>query len=183
MKTIEQRLSDLECSSRRWRLAATCLGAVLLAVTGVAASLPTFIPEVLHARRLEIVNDQGERVAVVGQTNGQGTISLYDRQGKLQMLSSATGSGGLISLWNGDQQLLRAGNNGVGGTIDLIATSGQEAVRVGAASSGTGYVGVADGSGGLQSVQSVQRPMMSVAVPATTSEYGSNRWFHDKFTD
>jgi hypothetical protein len=181
VKTFEQRLADLERSNRHWKAAAMGLGGVLLAISSIAAALPSFIPDVLYARRLEIVNDQGQRVAIVGQVNGQGTLSLYNRDGKMQMLTSATNSGGLMSLWNGDQQLLRAGNNGAGGTIDLIAATGQEAVRMGAASGQSGYVGVADGSGGLMNVGG---PITSpIVVPATTSDYGTNRWFHDKFTD
>lgn len=184
MQTIEQRLEALERSNRCWKTAGLTMGALLLAISSMAAALPSYIPDVLFARRVEIVNEQGQRVAVLGQVNGQGSLSLYDRDGKLQMLNSATDSGGLVSLWNGDRQLLRAGNNGAGGTIDVLAGNGQAAVRIATSSTQTGYVGIADSNGHLNNI-SVAAPVLvsPVVVPATTSAYGSDRFLHDKFTD
>ena len=152
MKSIEQRLADLETNNCRWKKLSLALAGSMLAVTCVAAATPTFIPDVIYGRRFEVVNEQGKTVAVVGQSNGNAELKLFNQAGQLQFAVSGTDRGGLMSLWNGDSQLLRAGNNGLGGTMDIMTAAGNEAARIGAASGQNGYIGVASVNGGLRSV-------------------------------
>ncbi len=57
---IEQRLAKLERTSRYWRFTAVALGLTLVAITAMGlADDADQIPDVIKARRFEVVNEQG----------------------------------------------------------------------------------------------------------------------------
>jgi hypothetical protein len=130
MTSLEERVARVELSVSRWKRAAICLGAALIGVTALGAA-PSFIPESLHARRFEVVNEQGKTIAAVGQVQGRGVISLYDESGKLQFVVAAGSDGGIMSLSNGNEQLVTAGAGNNGGKLQISDRSGQHVLTFG----------------------------------------------------
>ena len=118
--SIEQRLEYVERGVRRWKMIAAGLAVTLLAICGIAANgSPTFIPAVLHARCLEIVNDNGVTVARIGQVNGNGGLALYGQDGELEFVVGMTADGEAVSLLDGKHQLvgLRSSSDNRGTTV------------------------------------------------------------------
>jgi hypothetical protein len=151
MQSLEERLARVEKQVWRWKLAVVVL---LLAIVGITAmgaqpELPTYIPDVIHARRIDIINHKGVVVASVGQVKGNGSLALYNESGKMQTIVAGTKDGGVLSLCNGDQQLLRAGGSASGGRIDILNATGKEAVML--TSTGEGFIGLYDARGNIQS--------------------------------
>jgi len=88
--TVEQRIETIERSLRRWRRIAASLCVVLVVIGtaaacdgddannagAVATSGQEGIPDVIKARRFEVVNEDGVPVVVAGATtNGIGVLS------------------------------------------------------------------------------------------------------------
>jgi hypothetical protein len=150
MQSIEERLARVERLVLRWKLAAIVLFMAVLgfAAMGAQPLLPTYIPDVIHARRIDLVNEKGTVVASVGQIKGNGSLALYNENGKMQFVVAGTQDGGVFSICNGDRQLIRGGGSGNGGRIDILNGTGQEAVMLNSA--GAGFIGVFDARGNIQ---------------------------------
>ena len=79
MSDLERRIVALEQANRRWRCAAFVTGAVLLIGAIGAASAPDTVPDVLQARRIEVLAPDGEP-AIVLRANVKGSsLSLSAR--------------------------------------------------------------------------------------------------------
>jgi hypothetical protein len=150
MPSVEERLARVEKLVWRWKLAVVVLSMTILGFTAMGAQpeLPTYVPDVIHARRIDIVNNKGVVVASVGQVKGNGSLALYNENGKMQFVVAGTKDGGVFSICSGDRQLIRAGGSGNGGRIDILSAAGQEAVML--TSSGDGFIGQYDARGNIQ---------------------------------
>jgi hypothetical protein len=99
--TIEQRLDVLERDVRdgarqvrRWRTWALGSAAALVAVCAMGArqsSQP--IHDVIQARSFEVVDDSGVVLARLGPSKGDGSIMLFDRNGRPQFVVNMTSRG------------------------------------------------------------------------------------------
>ncbi len=99
---IETELGRSQRAARRWRIAALSLAAPLAALVLGAAMQAGDIPEVLRARRLEIV----------------------DSQDRVIMLASHDGVGGRVDLWNDTgANTVRLGSTADGGDIVVFHSS------------------------------------------------------------
>jgi hypothetical protein len=101
--TIEQRLGRLERQNRqlKWLLS----GLVGMAVTGCAMGLkatgdgstsaPLAEPEVLRAERFEVIDAEGNPLAVIGPNGNGGVVFVYNNRGRLvaQMGAAEEGRG------------------------------------------------------------------------------------------
>lgn len=130
--TIEQRIEKLECQNRRLRWTVTGLvGAVVAALIMGQAAATSGGPEaanIIRARRIEIVNAEGQPAVVLGMTtNNAGTIMTMGAKGeKLVNLGVTTNGEGLISTGN------RKGN---------------ELVKIGVTTDGDGMLGTYSAKG------------------------------------
>ena len=79
MSEIEKRIESLERINRRWRYMTGLFAALLLISLTVGASLPGSIPEVLKARRIEVLAPDGKPGIVLGVDANRSAIGLTAR--------------------------------------------------------------------------------------------------------
>ena len=66
MSEIEKRIESLERINRRWRHMTGLFAVLLLISLTVGAKLPDSIPEVLKAKRIEVLAPDGETYTTTG---------------------------------------------------------------------------------------------------------------------
>jgi len=127
MSNIECRIEALEKANRRWRYAAGLLGGLLLISLAGAMKSPHTIPEVLQAKRIEIITPDGKTAMVLsadahgsalsllgyGQNHERAITLAADKEGaRLMMMKHAEAplltaqiddSGALLALFDGRQ--------------------------------------------------------------------------------
>jgi len=81
MSEIEKRIESLERTNRRWRYMTGLFAALLLISLTVGAKLPDTIPEVLQARRIEVLAPDGKPGIVLSADANRSAIGLT-AQGK-----------------------------------------------------------------------------------------------------
>ena len=82
MNTIEMRLQKLEVTNRRYKtIVIVMLGAVLV-TTFMAFRSPIAVPDVLQAKKFEVVDDNGNVLVRVSQDAGNGLLKTYNKDGK-----------------------------------------------------------------------------------------------------
>ncbi len=136
---IEERLSSLERSTRRYRLLSLALGAMLGVVITVAA-LPG-PSDIVRARRFEVVNDKGALVFVADGDASGGRVVLRRNAGKGGVNLFTNDQGGAIGLLNAEDKLLvRQGVSDKGGLIALTNKSEKLVVLAAANDSTDGAV-------------------------------------------
>ena len=82
MNTIEMRLQNLEVTNRRYKtIVIVMLGAVLV-TTFMAFRSPIAVPDVLQAKKFEVVDDNGNVLVRVSQDAGNGLVKTYNKDGK-----------------------------------------------------------------------------------------------------
>ena len=129
LSKLEQELTAMKRSTRRWRGATTLLliGAGLLAADAVG---PTVIDH-LVVRKLDLISDNGQAVLSLAQTESGGQIDLYAADGTNLLRLGTNVSGGDMAVWN------RAGTNvaGIwstaeGGTFNLWDGDGAKTLDI-----------------------------------------------------
>ncbi|MBL7042421.1 MAG: hypothetical protein ISR77_27535 [Pirellulaceae bacterium] len=78
MSDIERRIERLERTNRRWRRVAGVLGAMLLLVCISGGTSPENVPDVVQAKRIEVLGPDGKPAIV---------LSAEDRQSLLRILA------------------------------------------------------------------------------------------------
>jgi hypothetical protein len=150
MKTLEERLCQLESSHRRWRLAAFGLGAGLLCVVAMGAALKRS-ESVLRVRAIEVVNDNGECLVRIGAGKwGVGSIATYNNRGKRATIITCNQRGdGLLEISNNDaKRVLAAGASTRGdGLLETYNSNGKWVCTVGANYRGDGLIRAANKRG------------------------------------
>jgi len=76
MSEIEKRIESLERINRRWRYMTGLFAALLLVSLTVSAKLPDSIPEVLQARRIEVLAPDGKPGIVLSADANRSAIGL-----------------------------------------------------------------------------------------------------------
>ena len=76
MSEIEKRIESLERINRRWRYMTGLLAVLLLISLAVGAKLPDSIPEVLQAKRIEVLTPDGKPGIVLNAESGGSAIVL-----------------------------------------------------------------------------------------------------------
>jgi hypothetical protein len=139
MRTLEQRLDQLERSNRRYRLA---LGAGALAwaglfTAGAALSDAGEVHDVLRTRQLEVVGDNGELYVWLGKSDiaPAGAVATYDEQGRPLCLLVAV-----------------AGPEGVSGAIGTFHSEGRRLVGLSGDRSGRGVIASYDEANKVRAV-------------------------------
>ena len=101
MDAIETRISKIEHQVRFLRRIIAFL--IILLVAGVSYGVTAPIPEVIQARRFEVVNQNGRNLVFVGESvNGSGIIQIFQEKGEgsISLLGVSSKSGPAIYLLN-----------------------------------------------------------------------------------
>ena len=129
--TLDERVALLEKNSRLWRTAAITLGLALFTVAFTSCSgepaksaATTGIPDVIQARRFEVVavgglklvelgatedgkgrvvtyNENGKEMVELGSFEGTGTVSTINENGNSVVTLSSSDGEGVVGIWNG----------------------------------------------------------------------------------
>jgi len=156
LESIEHRLAALERdlaatrrSARRYRIVSAALLLALAGLGGMAATTDAGVADVIHARRFEVLDEDGKLLlALSGATFGGqidiwnraeqnllrlggsshgGDLALWNKSGVNVFGAYATRDGGMASVWNNDgrQVFSASSKTDGGGQIDLGNKSGQ----------------------------------------------------------
>lgn len=133
MDTIEKRLQKLEATNRRYKAVLI----VIIALFGtifMAFRSPETVPDVIQARRFEVVDYDGRVLVTLSQDDGKGLIKTYNSAGKkLVNITYTTKNEGYIALENGyGQENIRfsSSNEGGGGYIGVYNPSGKRTLTI-----------------------------------------------------
>lgn len=149
MNTIEIRLQRLEATNRRYK---TIL-VVIIALFGtifMAFRSPQTVPDVVQAKRFEVVDISGNVLVTLTQDEGKGLIKTYNKFGKkLVNITYTTNQEGYFALEDGKgQETMRfsSSNDGGGGYIGVYNPSGKRTLTIcNDNSGGNVYVGNSNG--------------------------------------
>jgi len=125
LNNIEQELSNLQKSVRRWRVTSWALlcGAGLLAANTAG---PTVLDHLI-VNRIDVLGNAGTPVVSIAQTDDGGRIDLYNQTGTNLLRISSTPSGGDIALWDdGGTNVAGIWATDSGGTFSLWNQHGEE---------------------------------------------------------
>ena len=166
--TIEQRLEKLERTVRRYQLAFGILGLALLATTAIACSQQALaaennaaIPEVIRARKFEVVARNGKPIVQIGSLkfpNGReyGQIVVRSDSGVPTWVTTANDEGGgSIALFDGKLRGKQPPTPAVyieaipkiGGIMSMWNGLDKKVVYIGSGKTNTGVVTVGDVNG------------------------------------
>ena len=138
MLSIEDRLAALEKSNRRLRIAlvAAALGGAALA--GFGFTRPTPVPDLIQAKKFEVVNDHGTPVVWMETGPKGGSIHTTNREGKRLFTATADedGTGRIATLDGNGHDLVVLHSTTSGGMITTFNTKGAKVLSVGVMASG-----------------------------------------------
>ena len=102
MSTTEDRIESLEnqvCRQRRWNIA---LGAVVVVGGLMAATGVRSVPDVIQAKKFEVVNDEGKVIASLSANMGGGMLSVSNKDGEVVvgLGSDEVNGGGVLGINN-----------------------------------------------------------------------------------
>ncbi len=100
--TIEERLDHLEKANRRWRTFAVSLSLVLAMGLFMAQGPGQIIPDVIRAKKIEVIGKNGSPVVSLSSWDRGGRIHAMTNSGKMLFESTA----GEISVYNSNGQKL-----------------------------------------------------------------------------
>jgi hypothetical protein len=172
MESIETRLLRLEKSNRLYKRTLVTLAAVF-AIGLMAFNSKFSPPDVLQAKKFEVLDDYGNVMVAISQdkqhgmiktynsagnklvnitytTKNEGYIGLEDGTGKenIRMSSNNDYGGGYLSLFNpNSQRVISMYNDNGGGTINVNNGSGTNQLVAKSHSDGGGYLGILNASG------------------------------------
>ncbi len=123
MLEIEKRIESLERINRRWRYMTGLFAVLLLISLTVGAKLPDSIPEVLQARRIEVLAPDGETgIVLSADSNGSAIVLTAPGQGhKRRIIMSAHREGvNLMLMKHAEAPLFIANVDDNGSSLSLF---------------------------------------------------------------
>lgn len=148
--TVEERLTKLEKSLRKWRLLSVGLVLAIAALTGGIAYDFLGVRTTLRTRRLIVVNERGSAALDLDSTTeGDGIISVHDSMSVPRALLGNSRKGfGTLELYSGAQQkLVSIGGSGSGGQLAVFNNSGRKVIDAQASKTNSGAIAVNDFDG------------------------------------
>ena len=147
--TVEERLTKLEKSQRKWRYLSLGLVAACVALTGGLAWDFLGVRGTIRARRLLVVNERGNAIELDTTTEGDGIISIHDSMNVPRALLGNSRKGfGTLELYSaGQQKLVSVGGSGSGGQIVVFNNSGVKVIHAQASKTNSGAIAVNDFDG------------------------------------
>jgi hypothetical protein len=149
MNTIEIRLQKLEATNRRYKRIVILMLAAFTTFF-MAFRSPKSVPDVIQAKRFEVVDEYGNVLVNLTQDDGKGLIKTYNKEGKkLVNITYTTNQEGYVGLEDGNGQetmRLSSSNDGGGGYIGVFNPSGKRTLTFCNDNSGGNiYVGNSNG--------------------------------------
>ncbi len=147
--TVEERLTKLEKSLRKWRLLSLGLVLAVAALIGGMAYDFLGVRTTLRTRHLVIVNERGTAIDLDSTLEGDGIISIHDSMNVARALLGNSRKGfGTLELYSGAQQkLVSIGGSGSGGQIAIFNNSGRKVIDAQASKTNSGAIAVNDFDG------------------------------------
>lgn len=155
--TVEERVSILEKSLRRWRTISLVSLVLLIGVGGASGWILFGVPRALRARRIEIINDKGTSVVALeaGKLGGQITTR-NDHGHSLFVVSTeekleATKGDALIEIYSAKgAPMVGFSTSPTGGWVQVFNNLGKEVVGLQSNKANCGSIMVKDVDGGLR---------------------------------
>ena len=140
---LEEQMRQNHRRAARYRFTTMALGVGLVGMVTVAASMGPEIPEVIQARRFEVIDQDGHVVVAAssGSAGGElnvwsadkhrnvgrlwvndhgGDLAIWNNSGRNVLGAFATPTGGELSIWNADGvRALRVDTGPVGGRLEI----------------------------------------------------------------
>ncbi len=150
MNTIEMRLQKLEATNRRYKMILVLVIASF-ATFFMAFKDPKTVPDVIQAKRFEVVDYNGNVLVNMSQDAGKGIIKTYNTAGKkLVNITYTTNQEGFLAIEDGKgQEMMRlsSSNEGGGGYIGVYNPSGKRTLTLcNDNSGGNVYIGNSEGN-------------------------------------
>ena len=150
MNTIEMRLQNLEATNRRYKTIVMIMLVIVFATIFMAFRKPIAIPDVMQAKKFEVVDDNGNVLVRVSQDVGNGLIKTFNKDGKkLVNITYTTKGEGFLALEDGNSQetvRLTTSSEGGGGYIGIYNPLGKRTMTLAnEASGGNLYINNSDG--------------------------------------
>ncbi len=147
---METRLALLEREVRRARRMTVLLLIALAALVGYGAG--ETVPEVVRAKRFELVDGAGRPLVALRSTSQGGAIGVFSRSGNLAAVLTADETGGgllNVASGRGGNGVLVLGSNadGTGGALTVFNRAEKEIVTLRPDKEGRGVVGAWDAQG------------------------------------
>lgn len=128
MKTVEERLAELEGRVRRWQGMTMALALVLVAGVVMAAAKPD-VAEVMRCRSLEVVDDSGKWVVNLDAWVLGGRIDVRNSEGKrTTTISQSDNHNGILKVYSRDGKNLvyaGAGKANSNGLLNVLSREGE----------------------------------------------------------
>lgn len=142
MKTVEERLKFLEARLRRYQGLTIIIGVVLVALVTISAT-PT-IPDVIKARKFEVVNPQGVTVATLKSWELGGWLDIRNNEGNITTNINQSDDGiGAIGIYSkGENDLITIGSGNLAGIIQVYSKEGKNLIFIGSDEGGDGLIRV-----------------------------------------
>jgi len=150
MNSIETRFAKIESQVRFQRRIIAFL--IILLVAGISYGATAPIPEVIRARRFEVVNPVGRKVVVIESWKHGGWISTYSAKGKyrpsIQLSHTDDGHGFLTVFTEAGKVIIKAGGVGKGdGLLNVLNYEEKVVIYAAADNDGDGLLKVKSKSG------------------------------------
>ena len=156
MSSLEQEVRTLQKQVRRQRRWNIGLGALVIVGGLMAATAEQSVPDVIQAKKFEVVNDEGKAVVTLEVFQGGGVINSCDKKGNMMFLvldeiGKDGVSRGTVHTRNGKgQTLVELGATREGeGMVETQNGKGQTLVEIGTTTGGSGSVTTKNGKGVL----------------------------------
>ena len=98
----EERINCLETQVRTLKRIVYGFGCLLVAGVVVSATSLQTVPDVIQAKKFEVVNDEGKKVAVLFANEDGGVLGILNKDEKVVALLGANEDGGSLSIFNKD---------------------------------------------------------------------------------
>jgi hypothetical protein len=176
IESLENQLRDQQSQVRRQRRWNIALGGVLLLSGCIATTNSQSVPDVIQAKKFEVVNDEGKVIVLMesvfskgehygfvktqngkGQTlvklgvttDGEGVVETQNGKGGTLVALTASDGGGFVATQNGKgQALVELGSSPMGGKILVSNTVGKGVLGMGGnPEDGSGVIVTFDSAG------------------------------------
>jgi len=149
---MEQRIEKLERQCRWYRNLFILAGLAVVALVTWGATKP--VPEVIQARKFEVVNEEGREVVVIDSWKLGGWITIYPDKGAYLpsiSLGHTDDGGGLLEVYNKNGgrgvQMQGMSEFGGGGGLVIVNTTGKPVISAVAYTNGNGTFAVSNKNG------------------------------------
>lgn len=147
--TVEERLTKIEKSLKRWRMTTSGLAVISSLLAAGLAWEHLGTKGTIRARNILVVNEKGNAIELTTSQEGDGLISVNDQLSLARVMLGTSQKGfGKLELYTGSQQRLATfGGTGSGGQIALFNNAGHKVVDLQAKKTNSGAIVVNDFEG------------------------------------